>query len=149
MFLRWIFISFLSSLVHLSSVFRVFISSCISPVIERTSIRMACLLIRISLLRYFLIIGSPRTTLFFQRSPFPPDTANMEDPIPDSIHTSLKSSNKFQSRVPVTQERILFQILYFLKPNFFVVSNPLRFRKPKCLVVPFSKTVPKNREPQI
>jgi hypothetical protein len=149
MFLRCILISFFSSFVHLSSVFRIFISIRISPVIERTSIRMACLLIRISLLRYFLIIGSPRTTLFSQRSPFPPNTANMEDPIPDSLHTSLKSSNKFQSRAPVTQQRILLQSLYFLKPNFFIVSNPLRFRKPKGLVVPFSKTVPKNREPQI
>jgi len=64
MFFRCLFISFFSSLVHLSSVFRVFIRSCISPLIKRTSMRMASLLIMISLLRYFLIIGTPATTLF-------------------------------------------------------------------------------------
>ena len=59
MFLRCLFTSFFSSLVHFSSVLRVFIRSCISPFIERTSIRMASLLIMISLLRYFLIIYFP------------------------------------------------------------------------------------------
>jgi hypothetical protein len=58
-FFRCLFISFLSSFVHFSSVFRVFIRSCISPVIERTSISMASLLIMNNLLRYLLIIGKP------------------------------------------------------------------------------------------
>ena len=62
-FLRCLFISFFSSLVHFSSVFRVFISSCIRPVIERTSISIASLLIMNSLLRYLLITGKPATTL--------------------------------------------------------------------------------------
>jgi len=62
MFLRCLFISFFSSLVHLLSVFRVFIRSCISPLIERTSMRMASLFIMNSLLRYLLIIGKPATT---------------------------------------------------------------------------------------
>ena len=66
MFLRCLFISFLSSLVHFSSVFRIFIRSCISPLIERTSIRMASLLIMNTLLRYLLIIGQPATTTEFQ-----------------------------------------------------------------------------------
>ncbi len=57
MFLRWPFISFFSFFVHFSSVLRVFIRSCISPLIERTSIRTASLLLRISLLRYLLIIA--------------------------------------------------------------------------------------------
>jgi len=51
MFLRCILISFFSSFVHFSSVFRVFIRICISPLIESTSIRMASLFITISLLR--------------------------------------------------------------------------------------------------
>jgi hypothetical protein len=65
-FFRCLFISFLSSLVHFSSVFRVFIRSCIRPVIERTSISMASLLIMNSLLRYLLIIGKPATTAEFR-----------------------------------------------------------------------------------
>ncbi len=68
-FLRCLFISFFSSLVHFSSVFRVFIKSCIRPVIERTSIRMASLLIMNSLLRYLLIIGKPATTLEVRSGP--------------------------------------------------------------------------------
>jgi len=63
MFFRWVFISVFSSLVHVSSVFRVFIKSCISPLIARTSIRMASLFTMMSLLRYFLIIGKPGTTV--------------------------------------------------------------------------------------
>ena len=59
MFLRCLFISFFSSLVHFSFVFRIFIRRCISPFIERTSIRMAFLFVIISLSRYFLIIGKP------------------------------------------------------------------------------------------
>ncbi len=66
MFFRCLLISFLSSLVHFSFVFRVFIRRCINPFIERTSMRMASLFTRISLLRYFLIIG-----LFSYRLPFP------------------------------------------------------------------------------
>jgi len=86
MFFRCIFISFFSALVHFSSVFRVFIRSCISPFIARTSIRMASLFIMISLLRYFLIISEPPGTtvevrsesgpcLFSWRLPFPPNSA--------------------------------------------------------------------------
>jgi hypothetical protein len=63
MFCKCLFISFLSSPVHFSSVFLGFIRSCISPFIERTSMRMASLLIMKSLLRYLLIIGKPVTTL--------------------------------------------------------------------------------------
>ena len=61
MFLRCILISRLSALVHFSSVFRVFIRSCISPFTERTSIKIASLFTMISFLRYFLIISEPRT----------------------------------------------------------------------------------------
>jgi hypothetical protein len=63
MFFRCLFISVLSSLVHFSSVFRIFIRSCISPLIARTSIRIASLFTMMSLLRYFLIIGTPSKTV--------------------------------------------------------------------------------------
>ena len=65
MFLRCILISFLSSLVHFSSVFRIFMRSCISPWIERTSIRTACLLTMNSFLIYFLTTGTPRAQPYF------------------------------------------------------------------------------------
>jgi len=63
MFLRCLFISVFSSLVHFSSVFRVFMRSCISPLIARTSMRMASLFTMMRLLRYFLIIYTLGTTV--------------------------------------------------------------------------------------
>jgi hypothetical protein len=82
MFFRWFFISIFSSLVHFSSVFRVFIRSCISPLIARTSIRMTSLFIMMSLLRYLLIIGKPGTTggwgqVYFLSAHFAPSVTSL------------------------------------------------------------------------
>ncbi len=63
MFFRCLFISFFSSVVHFSSVFRIFIRSCISPFMARTSMRMASLFTRMSLLKYFFTIGTPSKTV--------------------------------------------------------------------------------------
>ncbi len=65
MFFKCPTISFFSSLVHFSSEFRGFIRTRISPLIERTSMRRASLFTRISFLRYFLIIGTPRAQRYF------------------------------------------------------------------------------------
>lgn len=146
MFFRCIFISFFSALVHFSFVFRVFIRSCISPFIARTSIRMASLFIMISLLIYFLIISEPPgatvevrsgSSPFSWRSPFPPNSGYIEDLFLSSLQASMKSPVQFQEQAPITKTNH-----YNLIPISMFAEFPLPGPKFLEIALPFGNPAP-------